>query len=104
MIQMFEKLWQIVSAVLAVIALIGWSLAIWLYFSKQSIQSDYDKLNASLEVIGEDMNQKAKELPKEIEVIKWKTQQKIQVVKEYVYDENKTDCDNAIALLRRTGF
>ena len=58
----------------------------------------------ALEVIGEDMNQKAKELPKEIEVINWKTQQKIQVVKEYVYDENKTDCDNAIALLRRTGF
>ena len=101
---MFEQFLHIVSAVLAAIALIGWSLAIWLYFSKQSIQSDYDKLNASLEVIGEDMNQKAKELPKEIEVIKWKTQQKIQVVKEYVYDENKTDCDNAIALLRRTGF
>lgn len=101
---MFSNIWQAISLALATIALIGCGLVAYLYFSKQSIQGDYDRLNASLQIIGEDMTAKAKELPKEIEVIKWKTQQKIQVVKEYIYDENKTDCDNAIALLRSTGF
>ena len=37
---------------------------------------------------------------KEVEVIKWKTDTKIKTIKEYVKDENITDCQNAMAFAR----
>ena len=50
------------------------------------------------------MEAKANELPKVVKEIEYRTQQKIKVVKEYVYDTNQTECENAIAVLRSTGF
>ena len=37
---------------------------------------------------------------KEVEKIKWKTEIKIKTIKEYVKDENLTDCKNAMAFAR----
>ena len=93
-----------IIAILAVCIIIASSLAIWMYNAKEGIQSDYDKLNAVLEVAGADMTAKANEFPAIQKQIEYRTQQKIQVVKEYVYDNNQSECNNAIALLRRTGF
>ena len=37
---------------------------------------------------------------KEIEVIKWRTETRIKTIKEYIRDENLTDCQNAMAFAR----
>ena len=37
---------------------------------------------------------------KEIEVIKWRTETRLKTIKEYVKDENLTDCQNAINFAR----
>lgn len=54
----------------------------------------------AIEIAKNDVKEKIVYVEKEIEVIKWKTQTKIKTIKEYVRDENKTDCDNAIAFAR----
>ena len=43
---------------------------------------------------------KQAEVIKEVEVIKWKTQTKIKTIKEYIKDENLTDCQNAMSFAR----
>ena len=101
---MLSNLWQGIAAILAFICVLILAYAFWLKSKNTQLQSEIDAYNLTVEIASKDMEAKKAELPKEIEVIKWKTQQKIQVVKEYIYDENETDCDNAIALLRRTGF
>ena len=40
------------------------------------------------------------EVIKEVEVIKWKTQTKIKTIKEYIKDENQSDCQNAMSFAR----
>ena len=37
---------------------------------------------------------------KEIEVIKWRTETRIKTIKEYIRDENLTDCQNALNFAR----
>ena len=43
---------------------------------------------------------KQAEVIKEVEVIKWKTQTKIKTIKEYIKDENQSDCNNAMSFAR----
>lgn len=43
---------------------------------------------------------KQAEVIKEVEVIKWKTETKIKTIKEYVKDENQSDCQNAMSFAR----
>lgn len=43
---------------------------------------------------------KQAEVIKEVEVIKWKTQTKIKTIKEYIKDENQSDCQNAMSFAR----
>ena len=43
---------------------------------------------------------KQTEVIKEVEVIKWKTETKIKTIKEYVKDENQSDCQNAMSFAR----
>ena len=47
-----------------------------------------------------ELEEKAKEVPRTIEIVKWKTKEKIKEVKEYNYDTNKSDCTNAIDFAR----
>ena len=101
---MFEKLWQGISAILAVICLSILAYALWLKSENIQLQSEIDAYNLTIDIAAKEMQEKANELPKVVKEIEYRTQQKIQVVKEYVYDNNQSECDNAIALLRRTGF
>ena len=43
---------------------------------------------------------KVVEVIKEVEVIKWKTDTKIKTIKEYIKDENQSDCQNAMSFAR----
>lgn len=48
----------------------------------------------------EQQKEKIVYVDKEIEVIKWRTETRIKTIKEYVKDENLTDCQNAMAFAR----
>ena len=48
----------------------------------------------------EQQEEKIVYVDKEVEKIKWKTEIKIKTIKEYVKDENLTDCQNAMAFAR----
>ena len=50
----------------------------------------------------EEQKEKIVYVDKEIEVIKWRTQTRIKTIKEYVKDENLTDCQNALNFARTT--
>lgn len=58
----------------------------------------------SFEALAKDETKEAEakvvEVVKEVEVIKWKTDTKIKTIKEYVKDENQSDCQNAMAFAR----
>ena len=101
---MISNLWQGIAAILAFIVLAMSSALFWLRGENAQLQSEIDAYNLTIDITAKEMEAKAKEIPKEIEKIKYQTQEKIKIVKEYVYDNNQSECDNAIALLRRTGF
>lgn len=48
----------------------------------------------------EQQKEKIVYVDKQVEVIKWRTETKIKTIKEYVKDENLTDCQNAMAFAR----
>lgn len=48
----------------------------------------------------EQQKEKIVYVDKEVEKIKWKTETRIKTIKEYVKDENLTDCQNAMAFAR----
>ena len=99
-----SNIWQGIAAILAFIVLAMSSALFWLRGENIQLQSEIDAYNLTVEVAAKDMQDKANELPKVVKEIEYRTQQKIQVVKEYVYDNNQTECENAIAVLRSTGF
>lgn len=101
---MFSNIWQAITAVLAFICVLILAYALWLKSENIQLQSEIDAYNLTIEIAAKDMQDKANELPKVVKEIEYRTQQKIQVVKEYVYDNNQTESENAIDLLRRTGF
>lgn len=87
--------------------LLGVSLIVLLLGSwRMSVMQDtIDKQNVELGVVAA-MSQvqdvrvvESKVIEEKIKVV---TNEKLKVVKEYVYDENKTECDNAIDLMRTT--
>jgi len=90
----------------AIVAMGGLLIVAW--FKLSSVESERDKLQvrvAGYESVAEAGQKEAEvkvvEVVKEVEVVKWKTETKIQKVKEYVYDGNKSECDNAVDFLRR---
>ena len=101
---MFSNTWQGIAAILAFIVLAMSSAFFWLRGENAQLQSEIDAYNLTIDIAAKEMQEKANELPKVVKEIEYRTQQKIQVVKEYVYDNNQSECDNAVALLRRTGF
>ena len=48
----------------------------------------------------EQQKEKIVYVDKEIEVIKWRTETRLKTIKEYVKDENLTDCQNALNFAR----
>ena len=51
----------------------------------------------------EQQKEKIVYVDKEIEVIKWRTETRLKTIKEYIRDENLTDCQNALNF-SRTAF
>jgi hypothetical protein len=62
------------------------------------------ELETQVKIAKEQAKQDSKEIIKEIEVEKKIYIDRIKVQKEYVYDENKTKCDNGMARIRITGL
>lgn len=64
------------------------------------LKSDKVRYENSLNIAQEQAKEKVITVTKEVEVVKWKTQTKIKTIKEYVRDENQTDCQNALSFAR----
>ena len=60
----------------------------------------YSDMNGAIAIGKEQQKEKIIYVDKEVEKIKWKTEIKIKTIKEYVKDENLTDCQNAMAFAR----
>lgn len=90
----------IISALLFVSVLLNIALGI----SNKFKQNEINKLNVELGVVaGLSQNQEVKVVESKVieEKIHVVTADKLKTVKEYVYDENKSDCENGIAIMRR---
>ena len=48
----------------------------------------------------EEQKEKIVYVDKEVEVVKWRTETRLKTIKEYVKDENLTDCQNALNFAR----
>lgn len=78
-----------------------------LWWQNSSLKDDNVKLNTriiSYEAIAKASQEEAKAkiiyVDKQVEVVKWKTETKIKTIKEYVKDENQSDCSNAMSFAR----
>ncbi len=90
----------IISALLFVSVLLNITLGI----SNKLKQNEINNLNVELGVVaGLSQNQEVKVVESKVieEKIHVVTAEKLKIVKEYVYDENKSDCENGIAIMRR---
>lgn len=68
------------------------------------LEADKVRYKTAITLAQNEQKEKIVYVDKEVEVVKEITKNKIKYVKEYVYDNNKTDCANAIGILRRSGF
>lgn len=96
------KTYLIGILVTLLIVSIGLNTVLW--FSNSSKQNEINKLNVELGVTaGLSQNQEVKVVESKVieEKIHVVTAEKLKTVKEYVYDENKSDCENGIAIMRR---
>ena len=89
---------------------IGVALATYITMIKidnLQLETDNDNLKSviiGMNAINENEAKEAKEkiayVDKEIEVIKWRTETRLKTIKEYIRDENLTDCQNALNFAR----
>ena len=62
--------------------------------------TDKARYENAISIGQEQQKEKIVYVDREVEKIKWKTETKIKTIKEYVKDENITDCQNAMAFAR----
>lgn len=62
--------------------------------------TDKERYENAIAIGKEQQKEKIVYVDKEVEKIKWKTEIKIKTIKEYVKDENLTDCQNALNFAR----
>ena len=62
--------------------------------------TDKSRYENAIAIGKEQQKEKIVYVDKEVEKIKWKTEIKIKTIKEYVKDENLTDCQNAMSFAR----
>lgn len=62
--------------------------------------SDKTRYENAISIGKEQQKEKIVYVDKQVEVIKWRTETRIKTIKEYVKDENLTDCQNAMAFAR----
>lgn len=90
---------QIRAYAITLIAALFVSISLYAYI----LSIRLDNANMRLAVIDNDsarQEENIKEVEKKVEVIKWRTQERIKYVYQYEFDSNKSDCTNAIELLR----
>lgn len=99
MVAVMSKYLVAVLSTLVVLLLVVVALGYW---KMSGMQDTIDKQNVELGVVAA-MSQaqevkivESKQVEEKLKVV---TQDKIQVIKEYVYDNNKSDCGNAAAVL-----
>lgn len=62
--------------------------------------SDKARYENAIAIGKEQQKEKIVYVDKEVEVIKWRTETRLKTIKEYVKDENLTDCQNALNFAR----
>ena len=92
----YLAIWVALATYITIIKIDNWQL-----------ETDNDNLKSviiGMNAINENEAKEAKEkivyVDKEIEVIKWRTETRIKTIKEYIRDENLTDCQNALNFAR----
>lgn len=101
---MMEWIKTYMLGILATLLIVSIGFNIVLWFSNSSKQREINSLNVELGVAaGLSQNQEVKVVESKVieEKIHVVTAEKLKTVKEYVYDENKSDCENGIAIMRR---
>lgn len=101
---MMEWIKTYLIGILVTLLIVSIGLNTVLWFSNSSKQNEINKLNVELGVTaGLSQNQEVKVVESKVieEKIHVVTAEKLKTVKEYVYDENKSDCENGIAIMRR---
>lgn len=91
-----DRLYQGLAIALTITMVIGWLFAYYYHREAESLKKDLYSLNSVVKIIGEDINKKASELPKEIEKVRTVYKTKIEYIDKWRADENKTNCQNAI--------
>ena len=71
-----------------------------LEMDNENLKSVIIGMNAINENEAKEAKEKIVYVDKEIEVIKWRTETRIKTIKEYIRDENLTDCQNALNFAR----
>ena len=64
------------------------------------LKTDKARYENSIEIGQAEQKEKIVYVDKQVEVIKWRTETRIKTIKEYVKDENLTDCQHAMAFAR----
>ena len=62
--------------------------------------TDKARYEGAIAIGKEQQKEKIVYVDKEVEVIKWRTETRLKTIKEYVKDENLTDCQNALNFAR----
>lgn len=106
-----DTLWKYIALSLTTLLL---SLCVYVFFIRfelASLKEDNAILNCNIEKYNQaiaqaETNQKTKieYVDREVKVIEYRTKEKLVPVKEYIYDNNQTNCKNAINVLRASGF
>ena len=106
-----DTLWKYIALALGTLLV---SLLIYTFFLRievSSLREDNTVLNSNIEkynqaIVQEDKDQEVKieYVDREVKVIEYQTKTKLVPVKEYIYDNNQTNCKNAINVLRASGF
>lgn len=98
--------------IVCLIAALGWSASLkvetWSLKSSLStckeengyLLSDKVRYENAIAIGKEEQKENIVYVDREVEKIKWKTKTKIKTIKEFVKDENLTDCQNAMAFAR----
>lgn len=100
---MFDWLKTYLIGILATLLVVSVTSNGALWYMNDSKQDEINKLNVSVGVAaGLSAHQEVKIVESKVieEKIKVVTNERILQTKEYVYDENKSDCDNGMALMR----
>lgn len=106
-----DALWKYIAIALGALLV---SLSIYTFFLRievSSLREDNTVLSANIEKYNQAITQEDKDqevkiqyVDREVKVIEYQTKTKLVPVKEYIYDNNQTNCKNAINVLRASGF